>query len=164
MGSMFTSHVTDPSGTDWRVTLQLIPRRQGIGLRERFLRRKSHKKPNHGSHWYDFIDIPVLDGIDDLWLVLAIIAFFIIVVFIGWPLILLLSDFIWFIVVFLGGLLSYGVFGRPLTILAENGTQTHSWKIRGLFRAFERKQQIVENVRHGIFSDAHPEEVKSPSP
>src|SRR5713101_1879655 len=101
---MFTTTVTDPRGARWEVSLQIIPHRQGVGFRERFLHRKS-RAPNPDPkkhHWYDRVDLPVLDGINELWLLIAIIVVFIIFVFIGWPLLLLLTDFIWLIFVLVG--------------------------------------------------------------
>ena len=152
---MFKTAITDPNGAHWTVTLRLIPHRQGVGFGERFFRRRSAKKNDpKKTHWYDFIDIPILDGIDELWLILAIIVALAVFVFIGWPLLLLLSDFIWLVVVSLGGLISYGVLGRPVTITADNGSETHSWKVRGLIRAIKYKEELIENLGRGIMPAA----------
>jgi hypothetical protein len=148
---MFTSTVTDPQGDRWTVELQLIPRREGVGFRERFFRRKSTRRRDpHKTRWYDFIDLPILDGAAELWFLLAVAVAVAIFALIGWPLLLLLSDFIWLIIVLVGALISFGIFGRPVTIVANNGDKTHTWKIRGLLKAQRLRQKIADNLAHGI--------------
>jgi hypothetical protein len=118
---------------------------------ERFFRRKSTRRRDpHKTRWYDFIDLPILDGAAELWFLLAVAVAVAIFALIGWPLLLLLSDFIWLIIVLVGALISFGIFGRPVTIVANNGDKTHTWKIRGLLKAQRLRQKIADNLAHGI--------------
>jgi hypothetical protein len=150
---MFTTHVEDPRGKEWLVDLQLIPSRQGIGLRERFIHRHSRKqKPNKQSgrsDFFDFLTLPIPDSLDDLWILLAIIAAVLVVFLIGWPVLLLLSDFIWLVLVVLGGILSFVILRRPITVTAKSGEEGYFWKVRGLRQARKHQQEVVLAISQG---------------
>jgi len=155
---MFTARVEDPQGREWLVGLQLIPSRQGIGLRGRFMNRLSRKrkaseqKPRKGSGWgdfFDFLTFPIPDSLDDLWILLAIVAAVLFIVFMGWPLLLLLSDFIWLVLVILGGIVSFIILGRPITITARSGEEGYFWKVRGLKQARKHQQEVVLALSRG---------------
>ena len=155
---MFTARVEDLKGRGWLVDLQLIPSRQGIGLRERFMSRRSRKrkaskqKPGKKSRWGDFFDfftLPVPDSLDGLWALLAIIAAVLVIVFVGWPILLLLSDFIWLVLVILGGIVSFIILGRPITITAKCGEEGYFWKVRGLKQARKYQREVVQALSRG---------------
>src|SRR6185437_1214753 len=97
-------------------------------------------------HWLNFILQPP-DGFDDLRIMLILLAASIVFYFIGWPLLLLLLDFIWLIIALLGALISFVVLRRPITLVARHDDETYSWKVRGLLKASMQKQEIVRLIQ-----------------
>jgi hypothetical protein len=149
---MLITHITDPEGKTWLVSLQLLPSRHGIGLRERFIGRlsKKPKDPNKKTGWADFFTYsPIPDSVDDLRLLLIFIVIAIVFTFIGWPLLLVIADLIWLLLVLLGALMSFVILKRPITISAKNREETYYWKVRGLAEARKRKQEIVLALSRG---------------
>ncbi len=146
---MFTSTITDPNGRQWRVSLQFIPTRQGIGLRERFIGRhtKKQKKPGKVS-WLDFVGVP--DSIDDIRIIMAFIVVALVFTFVGWPLLLMLADLIWLVLVILGAILSFIVLKRPITISAKSQDEYYAWKIVGLAQALKFKQNLADSLSRGV--------------
>lgn len=146
------TEVVDPAGRLWVVRIQLIPNRQGIGLYERFVGRFSKKdKKERKHHLFDFIlNGATPDSMDDVRILLVILAVAIVFYFIGWPLLLLLLDFIWLILVLLGALISFVVLRRPITIMAKSGQVLHTWKSRDLLKVQNQKQEIVQSLSKGV--------------
>lgn len=154
---MFTTNVTDPVGAEWSVKLQIIPDRQGIGFYERFIGRwlKKKKKTSakdegaYNVHWLNGITFP--DSVDDFRLLLLFIFAVILFYFIGWPLLLFLLDFIWFVIVLLGAVVSILVFKHPVTVVAQSEDHTFSWKVRGLVAARKKQLSVVQDISAGIW-------------
>jgi biotin transporter BioY len=146
------TEVNDPTGKVWTVRIQLIPNRQGIGLYERFVGRFSKKdKKERKHHWFDFIlNGATPDSLDDVRILLIILAVAIVFYFIGWPLLMLLLDFIWLLLVLLGALISFVVLRRPITIMAKSGQELHAWKSRDLLKVRNQKQEIVQSLSRGV--------------
>jgi ABC-type transport system involved in multi-copper enzyme maturation permease subunit len=144
--------VADPTGKLWTVRVQLIPNRQGIGLYERFVGRFSKKdKKERKHHWFDFILNGATPGsMDDVRILLIILAVAIVFYFIGWPLLLLLLDFIWLILVLIGALISFVILRRPITIMAKSGQELHAWRSRCLLKIRRQKQEIVQSLSRGV--------------
>jgi hypothetical protein len=153
---MFTSTILDPKGNSWTVSLQILPKRRGIGVYQRFigrLRRRTPRKDQDNTSWLDLLLQPVPDSVDDFWLLLIIIASVILFYFVGWPIVLLLIDFIWLILVLIGALIAFIVLKRPITITATTSDQTYSWKVQGLMKSVAKKRGVMQSILSGSTLD-----------
>jgi len=151
------TQVIDPKGKSWAVRLQLIPNREGIGLYERFMGRLNKRKERENLaknqerervNWLDVI-FNAPDSIDDLKFLLIILAAAVWFYFIGWPLLLLLFDLIWLVIVLLGAIASFVILRRPITITAACEDQVGVEKVQGLIKAYKKKQEIVQSLLKG---------------
>lgn len=96
-------------------------------------------------HWWDFIDFPFDFGDDFLAgivVVLAIAAFVVFMIFLGWPLLLLLIETLWGIAALVLGALARVLFRRPWSLVAETEGDKRVWHVR-TWRAAKRAERIV---------------------
>jgi hypothetical protein len=143
---MFSVRVKDPDNEIWHVGLVIVPSREGRGLKERFFRKRD---PNKKSA-FDFIDIPFIDSFDEIWVLLLFLVAALFMAIIGWPLILVLFDLAWLVLVMIGAVVSFGILRRPITIRAYAKEKSRTWQRQGFRAALSLKNHIAEQLAHGV--------------
>lgn len=142
--------VTDPAGDAWTVRRRWIPHRAGIGFAARFRRRRDRRKGR--DRWYDNLDIG--DGCIDVeaiaFVVVAIVAV-LLLIFFGWPLLLLLLDFLWLVVALVLGIVGRVLLGRPWDVEAvgPDGVRRR-WRVKGFRAAGRQVEQVAQHIALGV--------------
>ncbi len=109
--------VRDPSGGEWSIRRQWLPRYQGRGLRTRLRARHDRRKAQSTrTHWYDNLDIPILDSLDELFVVVLVVIAVVLLIVFGIPLLFAVFDVVFVILVTVVGVVSRVMFRRPWTI------------------------------------------------
>lgn len=143
---MFTTRVVTTQQKVWHVGLVIIPKRRGVGLHERFRRRKP-KNPER-NRWVEFIDFP-FDFADELWWLVALVALAGFMVLVGWPTVLILLDLAWLGGVVVGAIFSFGLLRRPITIRAYSADTVYTRRQSGFRAALVRKNSIAQQLSAG---------------
>lgn len=139
---MFQKKVTAPDKKVWHFELLVLPHAEGKGFRRRFLTKRQRRIAEN-------MDLPIPDGLDDIYLILILIALIAFMTFIGWPFVMLLLDLSWLLVVFLGALISFGVLRRPITIRAYSRDQLIKHRVVGFRNALKARDELAHSVSLG---------------
>jgi hypothetical protein len=109
------------------------------------------------DRWYDGIDVG--DGcvdIDELWVLVAAIAVFLLLFFIVPPVVLIGIDLLWMGGVFLLGAISRFVLGRPWTIEAVGpDDERRAWQVKGYRGAGQLRDTLQAEFDAGL--NPHPD-------
>ena len=138
--------VTSPAGATWTVRRRWLPHREGIGPRERFRRHRERG----GSDWGGGLD--VLDFGSDLAgiaVVIGLIVAILVVLFFGWPLVLIGIDLVWLLVVGIFGTIGRVVLRRPWRVEARTAGERRDWYVQGFRAAGQHRDEIARQLRHG---------------
>lgn len=159
-------HPQRPTAPTWRVRRRWLPHAAGRGVRARFdahRRRRQQQRPANasdgGDRWYHYIDDGgCLSGFDtgvEIVLLLGVVLAVLLFVF-GGPVLLIGIDLVWFVVVFVAGMIGRFVFGRPWSVeaIADTG-ERREWKIRGFGDAGRLCEQLTAEFAAGL--DPHPD-------
>jgi len=111
----------------WRGRLR-FGRRRFETIEERHASLRAEAKRERDSRWWDFLDVP-LDFGDDFFagilIILAVAAFIVFMIFVGWPLLAFLFESLLILpVTFVIGVVARVLFRRPWTIEAT----TEAWR------------------------------------
>lgn len=161
----------------WKVRRRWLPHRDGIGVRARFRKvsRRRQSPPPDGTpttavdpanvparsqqkdRWYDSVDIG--DGcvdIDEMWVLVAAVAVFLLLFFIVPPVVLIGIDLLWMGGVFLVGAIGRFVLGRPWTIEAVGpNDERRAWQVKGYRGAGQLRDTLQAEFDAGL--DPHPD-------
>lgn len=128
-----------------------IPHRTGIGFAARFRRRRRDRRKGK-DRWYDNLD--VADGCIDVeaiaFVVIAIVAV-LLLVFFGWPLLLLLLDFLWLVAVLVLGVAGRVLLGRPWNVdaVGPDGMRRR-WRVKGYRAAGQKVAEVGQHIAIGV--------------
>lgn len=166
----------------WKVRRRWLPHREGVGVRARFRRvsrrrdrRRQQSPPPDGApvtkvdqskvpprskdkdRWYDFLDVG--DGcvdLDELWVLVAAIAIFLLLFFVVPPVVLIGIDLLWMGGVFLLGAIGRFVLGRPWTIEAVGpNDERRAWQVKGFRGAGQLRDTLQAEFDAGL--NPHPD-------
>lgn len=138
--------VTSPTGVTWTVRRRWLPHREGIGPRARWRRHRERG----GSDWASGID--ALDFGSDLAgiaIVLGLIVLILVLLFFGWPLVLIGIDLAWLLLVGIFGTIGRVVLRRPWRVEARSDGERRDWFVQGLRQSGRHRDEIARQLRHG---------------
>ena len=152
---MTTRSVSTPEGVEWTVRRRWIPHREGIGVRRRIEQRAARlaARRRRKRRWDADIpfDVPLdLEGLVVLIVGVVIFAVLLVVfVLFGWSIVLLGIDLIWFVLVFVLGLLGRVVLGRPWRVEAVGNGERRVWHVQGFLAAGRARDELARQFQHG---------------
>lgn len=143
---------------EWQVRRRWLPHRDNIGVRARFTarrrrRRAKHDEKNGKFQKRDLLDIPsggdgCLDEIGFAVLVIVVIAF---VIFVGWPVLLILLDLLWLVAIGLVGIGGKVLFRRPWRVEAVSSLgDRHEWDVVGFRRSGALRDDVKVKLATGV--------------
>jgi hypothetical protein len=136
----------------WKVRRRWLPHRDGIGVTARFRRMRRTKGSQDKDRWYDFLDAG--DGcfdLDELWVLVAAIAVFLLLFLVIPPVVLIGIDLLWMGAVFLVGAIGRFVLGRPWTIEAVGPSdERRLWQVKGYRGAGQLRDTLQAEFDAGL--------------
>lgn len=149
---MTTRHIEALNGTQWQVRRRWIPHSEGRGISSRLSSKFGAKKKSKDKKGGSSFEIPDFGGADSgsEWLLVLLVVVVGSLLFIfGAPFFLIGIDLLWFVLVFLVGAISRFVLRRPWRVEATSSRGAHSWYVSGYRAAGVKRDEIVEDLRHG---------------
>ena len=150
--------VSTLDGTAWRIRRRWLPHREGAGVRARFdarrrKRAERRRKPDdHDDRWYHHLDVP--HGFDEVGIVLIVgvaLALVVATVAFGGPVLLIVLDLAWLVVMLLFGTIGRFVLRRPWSVeaVATDGTR-REWKVKGYRDAGRLRDALAGEFSRGL--------------
>jgi hypothetical protein len=140
--------VTATDGGRWLVRRRWIPYRGGIGLRVRLRLRRLTRADKEVIGTFE---PPLFDGLANLGLGLLLVAAIVVILLFGWPLVLVLLDLVWLLLVLTLGLLGRVLLRRPWRVEALGPRAVrHEWRVVGFRAAGRQRDDVVRRLQGGL--------------
>jgi hypothetical protein len=141
--------VTTPAGEQWRVRRLWAPRLQGGQLWRRARRRLSLGRRLAEESGVDGVG-SALELLDEIFLVLAVLAVIALAVFLVVPAVLALVDVLVAIVLAALGIVARILFRRPWVVEARSSAgERHRWRVVGWRASREHVASVANALAHG---------------
>jgi Zn-dependent protease with chaperone function len=147
-----------PAGVEWSVRVVWEPRWRALARRFGGWRRRRKDAGGSGGGWdLPFPDVNGLDGdgcLVAIGVVLAIIVFGLLFWWLLLPLLLLFLDLVAVVLLLVIGIVARVLFRRPWIVQATAITgETVTVNVVGWRRALRRRDELAEQLRHGLTPD-----------
>jgi hypothetical protein len=154
---MRTAAAVSPAGVEWSVRVVWEPRWRALARRFGGWRRRRGKGGGPELPNLDLPNIGGLDGDGCLVMIGVVLAAIVAALLFWWlllPLLLLFVDLLVILVLLVAGIAARVLFRRPWTVQASASTgETLSVNVVGWRRALRRRDEIAEQLRHGLTPD-----------
>lgn len=150
---MASARVTSPDGVGWTVRRRWLPRR-GVRWRRLFSGRRGRpaRSRSERTSWWDWIDIPWVDGFDSITVVVAVLVLTGLIVlawFVLLPLLLVLLDLMAIVFLIVVGAIGRLLFRRPWEIEAASREERIGWRVAGWRRSGRVLAAVASQLEQG---------------